>query len=67
MYLLVDNSGKRIERRTDLDIFDGEEGDQFGLIEPFGRFYSSECDLEIYMMHSARAYEIRSWQAFEDR
>jgi hypothetical protein len=55
MYLLVDNSA---------DIFDGEEGDQFGLIEPFGRFYSSECDLEIYI--SARAYEIHSRQAFED-
>ena len=63
MYLpdFVDNSGKRIERRTDLDVFDGEEGDQFhGSIEPLGRHYSSESQLEIYMLHSARAYEIRS-------
>ena len=63
MYLadFVDNSGKRIERRTDLDVFDGEEGDQFyGFIEPLGRHCSSESQLEIYMLHSARAYEIRS-------
>lgn len=64
MYLLdfVDNSGKRIERRTDLEVFDGEQGDEFyyGLIEPLGRHYSSECQLEMYMLHSARAYEIRS-------
>jgi len=58
----VDNLGKRIEQRTHLDVFDGVEGDGFfyGLMKPFGTHYLSECKLEVYMLHSARAYEIRS-------
>ena len=60
MYLLdfVDNFGKRIEGRTHLDVFDGEEGENiYNLIKPLGKRYSSDCELEIYMLHSARAYE----------
>ena len=63
MYLLdfVDNFGKRIEGRTHLDVFDGEEGENiYNLIKPLGKRYSSDCELEIYMLHSTRAYEIRS-------
>ena len=65
MYLLdfVDNFGKRIGSggRTDLDVFDGEEGENiYNLIKPLGKRYSSDCELEIYMLHSTRAYEIRS-------
>ena len=60
MYLLdfVDNFGKRIEGRTDLDVFDGGEGENiYNLIKPLGKRYSSDCELETYMLHSARAYE----------
>ena len=60
MYLLdlVDNFGRRIEGRTDLDVFDGEEGENiYNLIKPLGKRYSSDCELEIYMLHPARAYE----------
>ena len=65
MYLLdfVDNFGKRIGSggRTDLDVFDGEEGENvYNLIKLLGKHYSSDCELEIYMLHSARVYEIRS-------
>ena len=57
----VDNFGKRIEGRTDLDVFDGGEGENiYNLIKPLGKRYSSDCELEIYMLHSTRAYEIRS-------
>ena len=58
MYFLdfVDNSGKRIEGRTDLDVFDGEEGEHiYDLIKPLGKHYSFDCELEIYMLRSARA------------
>ena len=42
-----DNSGKCIEQRVDLNVFNGEKGDQFdGLIEPLGRHYSSDSELE---------------------
>ena len=55
------HSGKRVEGRIDLDVFDGEEGeDIYDLIKPLGKHYSTDCELEIYMPHSARAYEIRS-------
>ena len=60
MYLLdfVDNFGKRIEGRTDLDVFDGGEGENiYNLIKPLGKRYSSDYELETYMLHSARAYE----------
>ena len=62
MYLLdfVDNFGKRIGSggRTDLDVFDGEEDENiYNLIKPLGKRYLSDCKLEIYMLHSARAYE----------
>ena len=65
MYLLdfVDNSSKRIEGCIDLDVFDGEEGEHiYDLIKPLGKHYSTDCELEIDMLHSesARAYEIRS-------
>ena len=55
------HSGKRIEGRIDLDVFDGEEGeDVYDLIKPLGKHYLADRQLEIYMLHSARAYEIRS-------
>ena len=57
------HSGKRIEGRIDLDVFDGEEGEHiYDLIKPLGKHYSTNCELEIDMLHSgsARAYEIRS-------
>ena len=60
MYLLdfVDNFGKRIEGRIHLDVFDGGEGENiYNLIKPLGKRYSSDCELEIYMLHSARVYE----------
>ena len=58
MYFLdfVDNAGKRIEGRTDLDVFDGEEGEHiYDLIKLLGKHYSFDCELEIYVLRSARA------------
>ena len=46
-----------------MHVFDGEEGeDIYDLIKPLGKHYSTDCELEIDMLHSesARAYEIRS-------
>ena len=63
MYFLdfVDNSGVCIDERTDLDVFDGEEGDEtYHQMKPLGNNYDSPCKLEIYILHSARSYEIRS-------
>ena len=55
------HSGKRIEGRIDLDVFDGEEGEHiYDLIKSLGKHYLADCELKIYMLHSARAYEIRS-------
>ena len=63
MYFLdfVDNSGVRIDKRTDLDIFDGEKGDEgYHQMKPLGSDYNAPCKLQIYILHSARSYEIRS-------
>src|SRR6267378_4302920 len=63
MYFLdfVDNSGVRIDEHTDLDIFDGEKGDEgYHQMKPLGSDYNAPCKLQIYILHSARSYEIRS-------
>jgi hypothetical protein len=63
LYILdfVDNNGTRIEARTGLVVFDGQEGDpDYHQIEPVGRDVTPDCELEIYFLHPTRRYEIRN-------
>jgi len=61
----VDNNGSRIEGRTGLIVFDGQESERGRYaMEPTGRLRGPgrdvpNCELEIYLLHPARLYEIR--------
>jgi hypothetical protein len=61
LYILdfVDNNGSRIEKPTGLVVFDGGELDPNRYVmKPSGGHYSSNVEIEIYFLHSARSYEI---------
>jgi hypothetical protein len=58
LYILdfVGNNGSRIEGRTSLVVFDGQELEpgHFAM-EPVGRHVTPNYELEIYLLHSARS------------
>jgi hypothetical protein len=59
LYILdfVDNNGLRIEKPTGLVVFDGREldPDRYA-IKPVGGHYSSNVEIEIYLLHPAGSY-----------
>jgi hypothetical protein len=62
LYILdfVDNNGSRIEERTGLVVYDGQEPDpsRFAM-EPVGKDNTPSLELEVFFLHPVRSYEIR--------